>query len=49
MLRAREGQLMGKIHSLEAEKSELEATVKIMQLEEPHSSDIEQLVKVLTK
>ena len=46
MLRAREGQLMGKINLLEAEKSELEATVEIMQLEEPHSSDIEQLLKV---
>ena len=42
---------MGKINSLEGEKSDLEATVdklekQILQLEEPHPSDIEQLVKV---
>ena len=51
--KARELQLEDKLKSLEAEKSDLEATVEklqkqIMKLEEIHSSDIEQLVEVYT-
>ena len=51
MLRAKDEQLMGKITSLEEEKSDLEVAVdklekQILQLEEPHPSDIGQLVKV---
>ena len=51
MLRAKDEQLMGKITLLEKEKSDLEVAVdklekQILQLEEPHPSDIEQLVKV---